>query len=95
MKWYEYLWIGIRCLLFAILWYIVASVIFGLILGILLLINGEFSNDPHELGHLIQDVTLGSYAQYMGVLSLAIGVLISGFQHFRYYKKKQRLYTPR
>lgn len=90
MKWYSYLWIGVRFLLFWFLYHIAISIITGLIIGFINVESNKvaLANDSYQFfNEVMQDVV------WIGIISLVVSGLISGFQHFKYYQRRVRELT--
>ncbi|MCY3626707.1 MAG: hypothetical protein F4039_00030 [Gammaproteobacteria bacterium] len=87
MKWYSWLWIIVRFTLFCVLWYCLTSLVLGIVLGIVWLVDGNYS-DIHDTGHLITSISQSDDLMWLGVIALVVGICLSGWQHFRFYKRR-------
>lgn len=84
MKWYSYMWIVVRFLLFCFLYHIIISMIVGMFIGFTLV--GQ--HDHVHIEEMIAQV-MDEYL-WVGFLSIGLAFIISGFQHFNYYKRRKQ-----
>ena len=86
MKWYNYVFLICRVLLFWVLYHLAISLVLGMIIGVVMLVQHG--------GHTHVDDITNSFADnflmfvIIGTCSLVVAGVLSGWQHFRYYKRK-------
>lgn len=91
MKWCTYVWISFRFLIFVVLYNIIISLCLSFLLGVFILIKEGIPNTTDEAALGIVENMLVFWISI--VISLISAGALSGWQHFRYYKRKQDDYS--